>query len=84
MEMLFNLPKQTWVDKVIPKHNFESKMTSAKKKLFAAVVAKVRFMYRLSESTTLLPISIFKEIDIIEIEFRSPLLEESTRFVEVV
>ena len=49
----FNLPKQTQVNKSIPKNAFDSYINSKQKKLFVDIIERIRWTNKLSVETKL-------------------------------
>lgn len=67
---VFNLPKHTVVNKVIPKNAFDSYTNTKQKKLFVEVIERIRWMNKLSPETTNLAGKDVQEIQVFEIELR--------------
>lgn len=67
---IFNLPKHTVVNKVIPKNAFENYINTKQKKLFVEVIERVRWLNKLSPETTNISGKNIQEIQVFEIELR--------------
>lgn len=77
------LPKQTLVNKVIPKNSFDSYCSSQQKRLFINKVEKIRWTHKLAWETTNLPGHDVKEIQCFEIELRQEEgIEEVIRIID--
>lgn len=67
---IFELPKHTNVNKVIPKNSFDKYTNTKQKKLFVDVVEKIRWTHKLSKESINLTGNDILEIQIFEIELR--------------
>jgi len=67
---MLNLPATTIVDKVIPKNSFEEYATPKQKKLLVSLVARIKWMYKLSAQTINLQGKEVSEIEVFEIELK--------------
>jgi hypothetical protein len=67
---MFDLPKSTAVNRVIPKNAFDEYSNSRQKRLFSEKIEKIRWLNKLSSKTINLSGSDVKEIQVIEIELR--------------
>jgi hypothetical protein len=68
--MLFELPKHTIVNRVIPKNAFDEYTNTKQKKLFVDTIERLKWMNKLSTETINLPSEEIQEIQIFEIELR--------------
>ena len=66
----FNLPKQTQVNKSIPKNAFDSYINSKQKKLFVDIIERIRWTNKLSVETINLEGKEISEIQIFEVALR--------------
>jgi hypothetical protein len=66
----FNLPKQTQVNKSIPKNAFDSYINSKQKKLFVDIIERIRWTNKLSVETINLEGKKISEIQIFEVALR--------------
>jgi hypothetical protein len=66
----FNLPKQTQVNKSIPKNAFDSYINSKQKKLFVDIIERIRWTNKLSLETINLEGKKISEIQIFEVALR--------------
>lgn len=67
---LFELPKYTIVNKVIPKNAFDEYANTKQKKLFVDLIKRIRWVNKLSSETINLPGGDIKEIQLFEIQLR--------------
>ena len=67
---LFKLPKQTIVNKMIPKNAFDKYTNTQQKKLFTETVEKIKWLNKISKETINLFGKEINEIQIFEIELR--------------
>jgi uncharacterized protein (UPF0248 family) len=67
---IFELPKHTNVNKVIPKNSFDKYTNTKQKKLFVDVVERIKWLHKLSKETINLSGKDIAEIQIFEIELR--------------
>jgi hypothetical protein len=67
---IFELPKHTNVNKVIPKNSFDKHTNTKQKKLFIDVVERIKWLYKLSKESINLAGKDILEIQIFEIELR--------------
>lgn len=67
---IFELPKHTIVNKVIPKNSFDKYTNTKQKKLFVDVVERIKWLHKLSKETINLAGKDVVEIQIFEIELR--------------
>lgn len=67
---MFELPKHTSVNKVIPKNSFDNYTNTKQKKLFVDVVERIKWLHKLSKETINLKGVDINEIQIFEIELR--------------
>jgi len=68
--MLFELPKHTIVNRVIPKNAFDEYSNTKQKKLFVDTIERIKWSNKLSTETINLPSGDIQEIQIFEIELR--------------
>lgn len=68
--MVFDLPSQTIVNKVIPKNAFDKYTTAKQKKKLAELVERIRWTNKLSSETLNLSGKDITEIQVFEIELR--------------
>lgn len=68
--MLFELPKHTIVNKVIPKNAFDEYSNTKQKRIFVDAIERIKWSNKLSTETINLPSSDIQEIQIFEIELR--------------
>lgn len=68
--MLFELPKHTIVNKVIPKNAFDEYSNTKQKRIFVDTIERIKWSNKLSTETINLPSSDIQEIQIFEIELR--------------
>lgn len=68
----FALPKQTIVNKSIPKNAFDSYANTKQKRMFVDLVERIRWINKLSRETLNLPFTDIQEIQIFEIQLRKP------------
>ena len=66
----FNLPKQTQVNKSIPKNAFDNYINSKQKKLFVDIIERIRWTNKLSVETINLEGKEISEIQIFEVALR--------------
>jgi hypothetical protein len=66
----FNLPKQTQVNKSVPKNAFDSYINSKQKKLFVDIIERIRWTNKLSVETINLEGKKISEIQIFEVALR--------------
>lgn len=67
---MFELPRHTIVNKVIPKNSFDSYTNTKQKKLFVEVVERIKWLHKLSKETINIKGIDVNEIQIFEIELR--------------
>jgi len=67
---IFNLPKHTVVNKIIPKNAFDNYANTKQKKLFIENIEKIRWINKLSKETINLSGNEISEIQIFEIQLR--------------
>lgn len=67
---IFDLPKHTNINKVIPKNSFDKYTNTKQKKLFVDVVERIKWMHKLSKESINLSGRDVLEIQIFEIELR--------------
>lgn len=68
--MLFELPRHTIVNRVIPKNAFDEYSNTKQKKLFVDTIERIKWSNKLSTETINLPSGDIQEIQIFEIELR--------------
>lgn len=66
----FTLPKNTVVQRVIPKNSFESFATAKQKRLMTELIQRITWSYKLSTISTNLPSKSIKEVQIFTIELK--------------
>jgi hypothetical protein len=64
---MFNLPKSTIVNRIVPKKAFDEYTNSKQKQLFTDKISKVRWLHKLSPKTINLSGNEVKEIEIFEV-----------------
>jgi hypothetical protein len=67
---MFNLPKSTVVNRIIPKNAFDEYTNTKQKKAFASKVERIRWVNKLSPDTTNLSGTDVKEIQVFQIELK--------------
>lgn len=67
---IFTLPERAKVNKVVPKNAFDSYATPKQKKLFASLIARITWLYKLSPETVNLEGKEVKELQIFKIELK--------------
>lgn len=67
---IFDLPKHTNINKVIPKNSFDKYTNTKQKKLFVDVVERIKWLHKLSKESINLIGKDIKEIQIFEVELR--------------
>lgn len=67
---IFELPKHTNINKVIPKNSFDNYTNTKQKKLFVDVVERIKWLHKLSKESINLSGKDILEIQIFEIELR--------------
>lgn len=65
---MFNLPKHTKVNRVVPKNSFDAFTNTKQKQLFSAVIERIRWTNKLSKETVNLTGNDIKEIQIFVVE----------------
>ena len=78
----FNLPKQTQVNKSIPKKTFDSYINSKQKKLFIDIIDKIKWTNKLSTETINLEGKEISEIQVFEIILRRK--EDIEKLLEII
>jgi uncharacterized protein (UPF0248 family) len=68
---LFNLPKSTIVDRIIPKNAFDTHINHKQKKLFTEIIEKIKWTNKISRDTINLEGTEISEIQLFEIQVRS-------------
>ena len=67
---MFNLPKSTVVNRVIPKNAFDEFTNTKQKKAFTEKIERIRWLNKLSAETINLSGSDVKEIQVFQIELK--------------
>lgn len=67
---MIKLPATSIVDKIIPKNSLEQYATSKQKKMLLSLVARIRWMYKLSTQTVNLLGKDINEIEVFELELK--------------
>lgn len=67
---IFNLPKSTKVDRVIPKNAFDTYTTAKQRQLFTDLITRITWTHKLSTETVNLEANQVKEIQIFRIELK--------------
>lgn len=78
----FNLPKQTQVNKSIPKNAFDSYINSKQKKLFVDIIERIRWTNKLSVETINLEGKEISEIQIFQVTLRKK--ENIEKLLEII
>ena len=78
----FNLPKQTQVNKSIPKNAFDTYINSKQKKMFVAIIDKIKWTNKLSTETINLKGKEISEIQIFQVALRKK--ENIEKLLEII
>ncbi|RKQ42900.1 uncharacterized protein DUF4391 [Roseivirga pacifica] len=66
----FDLPKRTYVDRVIPKNSFDSYCTNKQKQDFTKLISKITWLNKISKQTTNLGSEDIEEIQVFNVELK--------------
>ena len=67
---MLKLPTSTIVDKIVPKNSFDIYATTKQKKLLTSVVARIKWLHKLSNQTVNLQAKDIVEIQVFELELK--------------
>jgi hypothetical protein len=67
---MFKLPSSTIVDKIVPKSSFDEYATTKQKKLLSSVVARIKWLNKISTQTVNLQGKEVNEIQVFELELK--------------
>lgn len=67
---MLKLPTSTIVDKIVPKNSFDEYATTKQKKLLTSVVARIKWLHKLSNQTVNLQAKDIVEIQVFELELK--------------